>query len=83
MFILSEVGVFGVCKQQHMWSIRTIRDASLGIPWIGTGAAGKAAFMLVREVSVREDMMMTGQEMLLLFLFIYRELSRDLNKRYS
>jgi hypothetical protein len=66
-----------------MWSIRSIRDASLGIPWMGSGAAGKAAFMLVREVSVREDMMMPGQEMLLLFLFIRRELSRDLNKRYS
>jgi hypothetical protein len=66
-----------------MWSIRSIRDASLGIPWIGSSAAGKAAFMLVREVSVREDMMMPRQEMLLLFLFISRELSRDLNKRYS
>ncbi len=41
-----------------MWSIRLIRDVSLGIPWIGSGAAGKAAFMLVTEVSVREDMMM-------------------------
>jgi hypothetical protein len=83
MFILSEVGVFCVCKQQHMWSIRSIRDASLGIPWIGSGAARKAAFMLVREVSVREDMMMPRQEMLLLLLFIRRELLRDLNKRYS
>jgi hypothetical protein len=26
-----------------------------GIPWIGSGAVGKAAFMLVREVSVRAD----------------------------
>jgi hypothetical protein len=66
-----------------MWSIRLIRDASLGIPWIGSGAAGKAAFLLVREVSVREDMMMPRQERLLLFLFIRRELSRDLNKKYS
>jgi hypothetical protein len=66
-----------------MWSIRLIRDASLGIPWIGSGAAGKAAFMLLREVSVKEDMMMPGQEGLLSFLFIRRELSRDLNKRYS
>jgi hypothetical protein len=63
-----------------MWSIRLIRNASLGIPWIGSGAVGKAAFMLVREVSVREDMMMPWQEGLLLFLFIRRELSR---KRYS
>jgi hypothetical protein len=66
-----------------MWSIRLIRDASLGIPWIGSGAAEKAAFMLVREVSVREDMMIPGQEGLVLFLFFCRELSRDLNKRYS
>ena len=63
-----------------MWSIRSIRDASLGIPWIGSSAARKAAFMLVREVSVRE---VPRQEGLLLFLFIHRELSRDLNKRYS
>jgi hypothetical protein len=48
-----------------------------------SSAAGKAAFMLAREVSAREDMMMPRQEMLLLFLFIRRELSRDLNKRYS
>jgi hypothetical protein len=58
MFISSEAGVFCVCKQQYMWSIRLIRDASFGIPWIGLGAAGKAVFMLVRKVSVREDMMM-------------------------
>jgi hypothetical protein len=83
MFILPQAGVFCVCEQQHMWSIRLIRDASLGIPWIGSGAAGKVAFMLVREVSVREDMMMPRQKMLQLFLFIHRELSRDLNKRYS
>jgi hypothetical protein len=57
-----------------MWSNRLIRDASLGIPWIGSSAARKAAFMLVREVSVREDMMMPRQEILLLFLFICREL---------
>jgi hypothetical protein len=66
-----------------MWSIMSIRDASLGIPWIGSGAAGKAAFMLVREVFVREDMIMPRQEMLLLFLFIRRKLSSDLNKRFS
>jgi hypothetical protein len=66
-----------------MWSIKSIRDGSLGIPWIGSGAAGKAAFMLLREVSVRENMVMPRQEMLLLFLFICIELSRDLSKRYS
>jgi hypothetical protein len=64
-----------------MWSIRLIRDASLGIPWIGSGAAGKAAFILMREISVREDMMIPGREGLL--SSIHTELSRDLNKRYS
>ena len=34
-----------------------MRDASVGIPWMGSGAAGKAAFMLVREISVSADMM--------------------------
>ena len=34
----------------------------MGIPWIGSGAAGKAAFMLVREISAVADMvMMPGQ----------------------
>ena len=36
-------------------------DTSVGIPWIGSGAAGKAAFMLVREVSDSADMMLPGQ----------------------
>jgi hypothetical protein len=31
-------------------------NASIGIPWIGSCAVGKAAFMLMREVSVRADM---------------------------
>jgi hypothetical protein len=65
-----------------MWSIRLIRDVSVGIPWIGSGAAGKAAFMLVREVSVRVDMVMPGPEGSI-SINICRKLSRDLNKRYS
>jgi hypothetical protein len=56
-----------------------MRDASVGIPWIGSGAAGKAAFMLVREVSVSADMMLWAR----VILFIRRELSRDRRKRYS
>ncbi len=56
MFIVAEAGVFWVCKQQHMCIIRSIRDARVGIPWIGSGAVGNAAFMLVREVSVGADM---------------------------
>ena len=65
-----------------MWSIRSIRDASVGILWIGSGAAGKAVFMLVREVSIRVDMVMPGMEGGI-SIIIRRELSRDLNKRYS
>ena len=57
-----------------------MRDASVGIPWMGSGAAGKAAFMLVREVSVRVDMMILGGRV---SINILRELSRDLKKRYS
>ena len=34
-----------------------MRDASMGIPWMGYGAAGKVAFMLVRGVSVVIDML--------------------------
>ncbi len=56
MFIVAEASVFWVCKQQHMCIIMSIRDTRVGIPWIGSGAVGKAAFMLVREVSVRADM---------------------------
>jgi hypothetical protein len=56
MFIVAEAGVFWVCKQGHVCIIRSIRDAIVGIPWIGVGAVGKAASMLVREVSVRADM---------------------------
>jgi len=52
MFIVAEAGVFCVCEHRQICSIRSMRDASVGIPWMGSGAAGKAAFMLVREVSV-------------------------------
>ena len=38
-----------------------MRDASVGIPWIGSIAAGKAAFMLVREASDNADMMIPGR----------------------
>ncbi len=55
MFIVAEAGVFCVCKQRHICIIRLIRDTRVGIPWIGVVAVGKAAFMLVREVSVRAD----------------------------
>jgi hypothetical protein len=56
MFIVVEAGVFYVWEHWHMWSIRLIRDARVGIPWIGLGAVEKAAFMLVRVVSIRADM---------------------------
>ena len=51
MFNVAEAGVFCVYEHWQIWSIRLIRDVSMGIPWIGSGAARKAAFMLVREVS--------------------------------
>jgi hypothetical protein len=54
---VAEAGVFCVCEQRQMWSIRSMSDASVGIPWMGSGAAGKAAFMLVREISVSADML--------------------------
>jgi hypothetical protein len=56
MFIVAEAGVFWVCKQWHICIIRLISDARVGVPWIGVGAVGKAAFMLVREVSIRANM---------------------------
>ncbi len=56
MLIVAEAGVFWVCKQRHVCIIRSIRDAKVGIPWIGVGAMGKAAFVLVREFSVKADM---------------------------
>ena len=56
MFIVAEAGVFWVCKQRHICIIRSIRDVRVAIPLIGVGVVGKAAFMLVREVSVRADM---------------------------
>jgi hypothetical protein len=65
-----------------MWSIRSISDASVGIPWIGSGAAGKAAFMLVREVFIRVDTLIPGLEGSISNT-IHTELSRDLSKRYS
>jgi hypothetical protein len=55
-FIVAETGVFWVCKQRHLCIIRLIRDARVEIPRIGVGAVGKAAFMLVREVSIKADM---------------------------
>ena len=61
MFIVVEAGVFCVCEQRQMWSIRLMRDKSVGILWIGSGNAGKAAFMLVREVSASADMMILGR----------------------
>ncbi len=56
MFILVEAGILCVCVQQHIWSIRLMIDASVGIPRIGSGAVGNTAFMLVKKVSVRVAM---------------------------
>jgi len=61
MFIVAEAGVFFVGKHWQIWSIRSIREVSMGIPWIGSGAAGKAAFMPVREVSTSMDTVIPGR----------------------
>jgi len=61
MFIVAEAGVFCVCEQRQIRSIRSMRDASMGIPWIGSGAARNVAFMLVREDSTSADMMRPGR----------------------
>ena len=58
---MAEAGVFCVCNHWQIWSIRSIRDASVGIPWSGSGAARKVAFMLVREVSDSVDMVIPGR----------------------
>ncbi len=42
---------------QHIWRVSSIRDWSIRILWTGSGAVGNAAFMLLREVSVRADML--------------------------
>ncbi len=61
MFIVVEVGVLRVCKHRQICSIGSISGASVGIPWIRSGALGKAAFILVREVSVSPDMLILGR----------------------
>ena len=70
MFIVAEAGVLWVCEHRQICSIRLISDASVGIPWIGSGALGKASFMLVREVSVSPDMVILGRGGVLFCLFV-------------
>jgi hypothetical protein len=41
-----------------MWNNSSIRDSSLGIPWIGLGAKGNPAFMSTREVFIAVDMVL-------------------------
>jgi hypothetical protein len=87
MFIVAKAGVFWVCEQQHICIIRSISDVRVGIPWIGVGAVGEAAFMLVREVSITDmvnNRFRLGAEALTCRVILdSRELLRDLNKRYS
>ena len=61
-----------------MWSIRSISDVCVGIHWIGSGAVGKAAFMLVREVFNRQEMVILWS----LVDYLQRTVKR-LNTRYS
>jgi hypothetical protein len=44
-----------------MWNSSSIRDSSVGIPWIGSGAKGNPAFMSAREVSIAVDMVIDVQ----------------------
>jgi hypothetical protein len=60
MFIVAEAVVFWVWEHWYMWSIRWISNASMEIPWMGSGAVGKATFMLVSSVSVRVVMEFKG-----------------------
>ena len=54
----------------------------MGIPWIGSGAAGKDAFMLGREVSAIADMvMMPGRGGGV--LYSKRTVKRPHRERYS
>jgi hypothetical protein len=39
-----------------MWNSSSIRDLSMGIPWIGLCEKGDPAFMSAREVSIAVDM---------------------------
>jgi hypothetical protein len=70
MFIVAEAGVLWVCEHRQICSVRLISDMSVGIPWIGSGALGKASFMLVREVSVSPDMVILGRGGILFCLFV-------------
>jgi hypothetical protein len=60
MFIVAEAGVVLVWEHWHMWSIRSISDASVEISRVVLGVGVKANIMQVREVSVREVMVLKG-----------------------
>ena len=76
MLIVVKAGVVWVCKHWQICIIRSISDVSVGIPWIGSGALGKAVFTLVREVSVSLDILIFGRGGGF-FSVICREVSRD------
>jgi hypothetical protein len=50
-FIDAGAGDLCICVEQQMWKRSSIRDWSVGIPWIGSRASGNPAFMSAREVS--------------------------------
>ena len=54
--IVSDAGEQCVWAHQHMWNNSSIRDSSVGSPWIGSGMKGNPAFIFAREVSVVVDM---------------------------
>jgi hypothetical protein len=57
-FIDAGAGDLCICVEQQMWKRSSIRDWSVGIPWIGSRASGNPAVMSAREVFIIVDMMM-------------------------
>jgi hypothetical protein len=60
-FIVVDAGDCWVWAQRQRWKSSSIRDWSVGIPWIGLGAGGNPAFMSAREVSIRPDMLIVEE----------------------
>ena len=59
--IVLDAGEQCVWAHRHMWNSSSIRDSSVGIPWVGSGAKGNPAFMSAREVSIAVDMVIKVQ----------------------
>jgi hypothetical protein len=60
-FVVADAGDCWVWAQRQRWKSSLIRDWSVGIPWIGSGAGGNPAFMFAREVSIRPDILIVEE----------------------